>query len=807
VSVSGRIAVVPVSGGVRSALLAVMLVAIAGIAVAVGQTAIPWQGDTPQFLVLAGLNAFLALFSASAFQHRWAVIRDDFDRQVRNVYLPIGLHFVLRLVLEALPIERSTLAEIDRISWTGSQALAAGFLVFTLRSDISSVGARIARTLGVLALAATTGAAVLVLQNRNVAVPLQPIAVGLVIGYLIAAMMPLVGGRGKRLQREILLGAAFLLTAGAHADLAWSQVVFDSPYMWGHILLAISLAVPFIGATHENVTLIVSEARMARRIRRTRWRTELLLDTLPTLVLTVDSDHRLRYANRSAVALLELATRREDGPGRGWLQHFDAQDRPGLLATVDGLLEVGESASRSEMVIRAVDHDGGLHWLQCQLYVVVDPVEDDPLVELVGTDITDLTLARRTGEVRQNRLALLSNLAQTVAGEVAEERILGRIREMLGEIVPVTFLLLYRPQSDGSHLVIAASSNDAGEDDTRWARKIDRGDDPCWRAFEDGFLIQTAVSPADDAEGSTQDNVIHLPLLAAGQVVGVLCMVTTDRPELSTDQLDLLTQAGILVGGSVYLSQLIRELEEQRAIAIEASHLKSEFLANTSHELRTPLTSILGFLRLIIDGAVADTDKQREFLVIAHESAEKLLTIINDVLDLAKIEAGRLEVHLAPSRSSKILSDIEALFCHQMRSKGLRFEVEQPPSEIMLWADPHRTIQILTNVLSNALKFTPRGGTVRVSVEGHRPIVRFLVRDSGIGIPPEELDKVFASFYQIDGSTTRHFGGTGLGLAISRRLASLMGGNLELTSTGRGHGVTAVLDLCQFTGEEADTHR
>jgi signal transduction histidine kinase len=280
-------------------------------------------------------------------------------------------------------------------------------------------------------------------------------------------------------------------------------------------------------------------------------------------------------------------------------------------------------------------------------------------------------------------------------------------------------------------------------------------------------------------------------------------MTTEDRRELGTDELDLLTQTGILIGGSVYLSQLIRELEEQRAIAIEASRLKSEFLANTSHELRTPLTSILGFLRLIIDGAVADTDKQHEFLEIAHESAEQLLTIINDVLDLAKIEAGRLEVHLAPTRITKVLADIEALFRHQMRSKGLTFEIEKPDTDFMLWADPNRTIQILTNLLSNSLKFTPRGGTVNVSVDGHDQIVTFFVRDSGIGISPDELGKVFASFYQVDGSTTRHYGGTGLGLTISRRLASLMNGHLELTSAGRNQGVTAVLKLCEFTGEDS----
>jgi signal transduction histidine kinase len=258
---------------------------------------------------------------------------------------------------------------------------------------------------------------------------------------------------------------------------------------------------------------------------------------------------------------------------------------------------------------------------------------------------------------------------------------------------------------------------------------------------------------------------------------------------------------GYLLGGSVYVSQLIREIDEQRAVAMEASRLKSEFLANTSHELRTPLTAILGFLQLVIDGAVEDPVKQQEFLKIAHDSADKLLTIINDVLDLAKIEAGRLEVHQAPVPVNRVLDDVEVLFRHQMKGQGLGFDIRAPESRAVVWADPDRVVQILTNLLSNSMKFTPRGGKVSIECRHEDGQVCFAVRDTGCGIPEDELDAIFESFYQVDGSTTRRHGGTGLGLTISRRLAELMGGSLGLESPGVDQGATASLSLREYVPE------
>jgi signal transduction histidine kinase len=141
-----------------------------------------------------------------------------------------------------------------------------------------------------------------------------------------------------------------------------------------------------------------------------------------------------------------------------------------------------------------------------------------------------------------------------------------------------------------------------------------------------------------------------------------------------------------------------------------------------------------------------------------------------------------------------------------MKSKGLKFNIEGADSKLVIWADPDRTSQVLTNLLSNSMKFTDRGGSITVACAEEDELIVFTVEDTGIGMDRDELDKVFSSFYQVDGSTTRRQGGTGLGLTISRRLAELMDGTLNLDSAGTGQGMTARLTLREFAAEHDGTN-
>ncbi|OHX20772.1 response regulator [Chromobacterium sphagni] len=228
-----------------------------------------------------------------------------------------------------------------------------------------------------------------------------------------------------------------------------------------------------------------------------------------------------------------------------------------------------------------------------------------------------------------------------------------------------------------------------------------------------------------------------------------------------------------------------RRQQEAKAKQLDqASQYKSEFLANMSHELRTPLNSIILLSKMMVsdeDGKVAG--EALKWAQVIHRSGEDLLRLINDVLDLSKVEAGRMDVHLSPVRSKDLCSELQGMFEHVARDKGLSFVVEDALQREFV-SDPDKLSQILRNLLTNAIKFT-RKGSVTFSLSHHpdQPMpIRLSVRDTGIGIPEEKRNVIFEAFQQADGSTSREFGGTGLGLTISLRFAQMLGGTIELQS-------------------------
>jgi GAF domain-containing protein len=295
------------------------------------------------------------------------------------------------------------------------------------------------------------------------------------------------------------------------------------------------------------------------------------------------------------------------------------------------------------------------------------------------------------------------------------------------------------------------------------------------------------------------------PLRAHGHLIGVL-----DLQSPEPDAFDERTQrivAAFAEHAALALenAQLVARLALARQLAEEANQLKSEFLANTSHELRTPLTGILGSLNIILEGLCDTPAEEREFLEVAYASSRNLLAIVNDVLDIAKIEAGKLEVELRAVDVAPILDEVWSLVRVQADKKSLNLQIQRPAEPVVVWADPDKVRQILVNLLGNALKFTERGGvtvSVRTEVEGGHAVIE--VHDTGIGIPPEKQTKLFQPFVQADGSTTRKYGGTGLGLSISRRLTEMMHGSLTLFSAGVEQGSRFTLKLPLANGRASD---
>jgi len=234
----------------------------------------------------------------------------------------------------------------------------------------------------------------------------------------------------------------------------------------------------------------------------------------------------------------------------------------------------------------------------------------------------------------------------------------------------------------------------------------------------------------------------------------------------------------------------------QLAIAAEeASRLKSQILANTSHELRTPLTGILGSLNVVLEG-LCDTEEERlEFINTAYSAARNLLAVINDLLDLARIEAGRMELDLQPLAVSSILSEVYDLTHLQAEAKQLILEIPLVDQTLLtVRADSSKLRQIIMNLVGNAIKFTEHG-TVAISTESRDGYGYIEIRDTGIGISHDKQARLFQPFVQGDGTTTRKYGGSGLGLSISRQLAELMEGTLTLYSAGEGLGSTFTIAM------------
>lgn len=244
-------------------------------------------------------------------------------------------------------------------------------------------------------------------------------------------------------------------------------------------------------------------------------------------------------------------------------------------------------------------------------------------------------------------------------------------------------------------------------------------------------------------------------------------------------------------------ARLIRELEEARDVADAANAAKSSFLAMISHELRTPMNGVLGAAQLLDGDSL--TAAQRRYVEIIRTSGDSLLTLLNDILDFAKIEAGRVELEAIEFDLPALVERVAAVWSARAESKGLDYRVEvDPDAPALLVGDPTRLAQVMHNLLSNATKFTERG-RVALSLRAERVAddrVRLViaVSDTGLGISAEDRARLFQPFSQLDSSSTRRFGGTGLGLAISRRLAELMDGRLEVESTP-GEGSTFTLTL------------
>ena len=320
--------------------------------------------------------------------------------------------------------------------------------------------------------------------------------------------------------------------------------------------------------------------------------------------------------------------------------------------------------------------------------------------------------------------------------------------------------------------------------------KYDIQEDPRYEVEREKYLGQL------EELGAT----LVMPMVFKDQVTGLINIGDKKSEDLYTTQdLELLrilaSQGAISVENARLLKEVAQRerIKQEKEIAESANRTKSEFLANMSHELRTPLNAIIGFSEILVDQTFGDlNDRQGKYADNIMTSGRHLLELINDILDLSKVEAGKMELELAKMNIKELIENSLIMIKERVLKHNINLDlhISDELSDLEIQADERKLKQIMFNLLSNAVKFTPNGGEIRVEVKKEGEGLIISVSDTGIGIKPEDQERIFETFEQVGSEDTRNQQGTGLGLALTRRLTELHGGRIWLESEGEGRGST-----------------
>ena len=553
-----------------------------------------------------------------------------------------------------------------------------------------------------------------------------------------------------------------------------------------------------------------------RKAEQERLRLRMAVEASADMVFLTNAEGLIEYANPAFCQFTgwgadevqgksaDILASRQTGPavyeamretlrqGKAWQGRLLNRRKQGRLAADGGQSTAGGGLPRRRKEdppdVQADPSDPLLYWAE----VSITPILDDFGINQ-GYVSFQRDISATVAEEERQALKRLDTKARLAAVEILNQStpLAERFSAVLDCLFDLPDLALQKKggvflrRQAQDRLDMFLLRGEFSEEFIRREQSIPLGACLCGRAAASGELLVSDdcfCAPCHEHrfEGMAAHGHYIVPLASGAEVLGVLFLYTDPHPNGSADRIEMLKQIGEYMAFAVARDWTRKMIEQARDAALDASRQKSEFLANMSHEIRTPMNGVLGMLELLRRTPLSPD--QREFAETAALSAENLLAVINSILDFSKIEAGKLDLDSVDFDLRELVEEVCALLAAAAFAKGLELNCfVEPKLPSALRGDPTRLRQVMTNLIGNAVKFTERG---EVSVEvaclsqdARQALFRFTVKDTGIGIAPEDWQRLFKPFEQADGATTRRFGGTGLGLTISKGLIACMGGS------------------------------
>lgn len=533
-----------------------------------------------------------------------------------------------------------------------------------------------------------------------------------------------------------------------------------------------------------------------------------IVNSLPDPIVIIDGERQIVVQNQRAEHLLSMRERDSEGRRR-------AVETNNLLLTSHlskAVAASGASIAAGSRELNMVDPDDGTDLL---FEVLTQPLDDDEsAIVSVLRDVTDLRRAAGELELQVQRVRLAEYEAKRESDRL--NLILANVADPILVTDDRSNITLMNRQAE---LLFGSATSNIGYASGDRSSAV-RANDTKFTTFISDFSLSSEVARREDMELERPgDHPETIPMeVLAGKIVDrrgeplAIVSVLHDLTEQAenerlyeelqnfNNELEARVRAATSDLGeqNVRLQWQSRELEK-------ANRLKSEFLASMSHELRTPINALIGYTALMLDRIYGDlNERQEEGLTRIRAAAQHLLALINDILDLAKIEAGRMPLHFEDAVLQDVIREASVQIDPLIKKKGLSYRWVGPDEPLHMLTDRTKVKQILLNLLSNAVKFTHSGSVTLLAVrEGD--LVRVDVSDTGIGIRKEDIASIWDDFRQVDQSRTREFGGTGLGLSITRKLSEALGGRVALTSEyGRGSTFSVFLPIRSEAHREWD---